>query len=66
MKMGETKISIGGLMRCCIGTLDESDLDREVHSGDVVHCKWCKSSMILEEGLWRWYREIYPKDDGPL
>jgi hypothetical protein len=58
MPMGDTKLAIGGLMRCCLTTLnnyaDEHGTDR-VAIGEVVECEWCDEKMVLDEtGWWRW------------
>jgi len=48
----------GGLMRCCLLSLDDyyvehpDFLDKE---GDTIKCKWCSGDgMILKDGYWEW------------
>ena len=58
MRMTETRVAIGGLMRCCLGSLNRlAEDDPEVSEGDILGCDYCKSSMILEGGRWRWHKE---------
>lgn len=51
----------GGLMRCCLASLDDYQVekpdDKEDVEGDVVPCKHCSSSVIFRDGAWRWNRE---------
>jgi len=57
MKHGNTRINIGGMLRCCVATLNEMDLDTEVENGQTLDCKYEKEnnqSMILEDGIWKW------------
>lgn len=57
MKLLETMLAPGGLMRCCTGTFGAQDFEREVTDGEVLPCDHCSSSMILDNGTWRWNRE---------
>lgn len=58
MKLKETKVNQGGLMRCCLLSLSEhvnENPDREVVGNEVIDCNYCSNgSMIHEEGVWRW------------
>lgn len=45
-------LAIGGVMRCCLETLNSTKVN-EVE-GEIVKCKYCSSSLILENGIWRW------------
>jgi hypothetical protein len=45
-------IRIGGMMRCCIHTLDNS-IVREAE-GDTLRCHHCKSRLRVREGAWEW------------
>lgn len=48
-------LRIGGVMRCCSGTLDEyTGPDEE---GAVLPCKYCSSSLRFRDGAWEWNRE---------
>lgn len=62
MKATDLPIYHGGLMRCCLATLEDVVLG-ESFEGTIVPCKWChKDSMILDrnnsgkELAWRWNR----------
>lgn len=52
----------GGLMRCCLGTLDEylQSRDEPSQEGDTLDCKYEKDpenkNMIFQDGAWRWNR----------
>jgi hypothetical protein len=48
----ELPLRIGGVMRCCIHTLDNS-LVREAE-GDTLRCHHCKSRLRVREGAWEW------------
>lgn len=48
-------VRIGGLMRCCTGTLAEYGGPED--EGTVLPCKWCSSSMIVRDGAWEWNRD---------
>ncbi len=50
-------VRIGGLMRCCLGTLNGYYPDgpaAKATEGEVLPCRHCSSSMIFSEGYWRW------------
>jgi hypothetical protein len=44
----------GGLMRCCIMTLEEAEIEDEPKDGDVIQCKYCKDYMVWSDGAWQW------------
>ena len=53
-------VKIGGLKRCCLGTLDDHYPDgpaAKATEGEVLPCKHCSSQMIFCEGFWRWDRD---------
>lgn len=50
--MGKLNIRIGGLMRCCTGTL--YDYDGEEKEGTILKCKYCSESMRVRDGCWEW------------
>ena len=57
MKLCETKINIGGMLRCCIATIQELDPEQEFENGLELDCKYEKSgnkSMVLDSGVWKW------------
>ena len=55
------KVHIGGLLRCCLATLEELDELGQLptEAGSLVTCKYCKQeSLILEDDyVWRWSRK---------
>ena len=54
------QILTGGLMRCCLLTFDQ--YEGEPEPGAVVPCRYCSSSMLVEQRekpggpvlVWRW------------
>lgn len=53
----DTVIDIGGLMRCCITTIDHiahESPDMQVTEGQRATCRWCNGSIVYTEGAWRW------------
>lgn len=59
--MAEYKVFHGGLMRCCLATLDEhmQAAEEPPKEGDVLPCKYHPddNSMIFTDGAWRWNQE---------
>lgn len=55
MKMEETKINIGGLLRCCLQNFQEQD-SKEVNENDIITCKYCGEDIILKGNIWEWKR----------
>lgn len=47
-------IRIGGLMRCCIESLN--DAPAEPAEGETFRCKWChdEAGMVFRDGAWQW------------
>ena len=56
MKHRKKPLAIGGVLRCCAETLDTTS-DLEEKEGDVLPCRWCKGSLIVRDGVWRWNQE---------
>lgn len=51
------KVHAGGLMRCCLQTLEEYYPDGpavKAAEGEVLPCKYCDSSVIFRAGYWEW------------
>lgn len=53
----------GGLMRCCLESLDvymqtrrDEGCDSDGDDADIVDCRHCDSSMIRVDGIWKWNR----------
>lgn len=60
MRMDETKVAIGGLMRCCLHTLGSVPDDKVVAEGETLDCMYeapGNKQMILIRGRWRWNSE---------
>ena len=65
----EYRIRQGGLMRCCIASVQEymEETRTTPEEGTIIHCRYEKSAdngrMIFREGAWEWNR---PKDSFTL
>jgi hypothetical protein len=45
------------MLRCCVATLSNIDLDTEFEDGTILDCQYEKEgnqSMILKNGIWKW------------
>lgn len=53
-------VQTGGLMRCCLVSLDDEMLRREAANvplcvnGQKFLCEYCRAIMVCENGQWRW------------
>ena len=47
----------GGLMRCCVQTLNELPADRVDREGEVLKCNYCEGWMRFCKGAWEWMPE---------
>lgn len=63
MKLKETKINQGGLMRCCLGHINdyvEARLDEEA-TDRVIFCPYHadknEEGIRLKDGVWEWNRK---------
>lgn len=57
MKVDETRIEQGGLMRCCIQTIAELGPNTDYPDGTIIDCKYEKAgnkSLMFLSGVWRW------------
>ena len=54
MKASEYQIRQGGLYRCCLITLEETDLDNSPADGDIIACSYCGTIMGMSKGSWEW------------
>jgi len=57
MKLDDTVIKTGGMLRCCITTVQELDPEQEFENGLELDCKYEKAgnkSIILIDGAWQW------------
>lgn len=50
------QVAQGGLMRCCLASLDDamSGRTKPVQDGETHACKYCKNTMIVRGGVWHW------------
>lgn len=52
-KAGEKRIRIGGLMRCCLKTIEEAETKNV--EGETLACRWCSGDgMVYRNGAWEW------------
>lgn len=59
MFLKDTKINQGGLMRCCLATIDNLDQSVDYPDHTVIDCKYEKmenKNIVLIDGVWRWNR----------
>lgn len=54
MKASEYQIRQGGLFRCCLVTLEETELSDPPEEGDKISCSYCGTIMRLKTGSWAW------------
>lgn len=54
--MNPEQIRTGGLMRCCLQTLDAIRTPDQppAQEGDRLHCLWCTETMVFKTGAWEW------------
>lgn len=52
--MRPRKIRVGGLMRCCMATIDELPDDTPEEDGHTVACKHCGGPIRFFRGAWEW------------
>ena len=62
MKGLSYRVRPGGLMRCCLLTLDEemNIATEKPKDGDTLHCKWCDDpyGMVFVGGAWQWNKAL--------
>lgn len=54
------KLRSGGVMRCCIKTLEDALADGSLvdgKQGDLLPCKYCRSRLRFTDGAWEWDSE---------
>ncbi len=49
-------IRIGGLMRCCIATIENAEIKKAPKEGDIMECQYCSDQMVWKDGAWEWVR----------
>lgn len=53
-------LAIGGVLRCCIHTLDQHEtVNGTQEEGTVLPCLYCQSALHVIGGKWQWCGE-YP------
>jgi hypothetical protein len=57
--MGKPKrrMRLGGLMRCCIQTIQESPGLREIE-GTIIACEHCHEQIRFREKAWEWAHDL--------
>ncbi len=57
----------GGLMRCCIATLDEAHEIGIFHDAVSMKCMYCRTNMVLDEEreMFRWEGAFNEQDCPP-
>lgn len=55
--MNEHKLRPGGVMRCCIATLEIRTTKGPPEEGETLPCQWCSSGLIYRDGAWEWDRD---------
>lgn len=56
--MARKPLHIGGVMRCCLATLDlHEQQGGDDAEGTVLPCRYCTSALHVQDGAWRWHRE---------
>lgn len=62
--MIQYRVHHGGLMRCCLASLDEAMAARTEPpaEGETLHCKYHDDNggMIFRNGAWEWNRPAMP------
>ena len=62
--MKEYGVKHGGLLRCCLQTLDDAMVAAEQppQEGDRLRCAYCKdeAGMVFKGGAWQWAQELPP------
>lgn len=50
------EVFLGGLLRCCLATLEETMATRATLpvDGEKLRCRYCKNGMIFSASAWRW------------
>lgn len=54
--MRRLPLRIGGVMRCCIQTLNDTPL-RSENEGEILKCVYCSNSLRVRAGAWEWNDE---------
>lgn len=57
-----TRIRIGGLMRCCVLTIEAEDRRERPIEGKEITCDQCGERLRFRAGAWEWAHEPF---DGP-
>lgn len=62
MKVRDTRVNQGGLLRCCLATLgEEAEGDRDFEPGDTLDCKYeepgNQQMRLNADNVWEWNHE---------
>jgi len=64
MKFKDTRINAGGMMRCCLKSLElAKKLPDECAEGEIVPCRYSADpshTWVLRKGVWAWNRPAVP------
>jgi hypothetical protein len=47
-------VRIGGLLRCCVDTVETTNFKTAPKEGDVIQCRYCSDSMVYRDHAWEW------------
>lgn len=50
------RVRVGGLMRCCIHTIETTEIKNEPAEGDSMECRYCSDQLRWHDGAWEWVR----------
>ena len=54
VKASDYPIRHGGLFRCCIKTITDTELDAEPEEEHILKCNECSALIVLHKGFWQW------------
>ena len=57
----ELSLNQGGVMRCCAASLYNSLVTE--NEGDTFECEYCKTRLIVKNGVWQWNQPEFPFDE---
>jgi DNA-directed RNA polymerase subunit RPC12/RpoP len=61
MKLDDTRVHIGGVLRCCLSTIGhEYNKDDNLEIGAKSSCKYCGTKFVLKEKKIRYDNKEYP------
>jgi len=51
-------VRIGGLLRCCVATIEDHNFTTAPKEGDILECKYCTDTMVYHNECWEWNRPV--------